>query len=408
MLTFIKIAWRNIIRNKKRSLITIGAVGFGLGALIFLLSFVEGAHRQMIENYTSLVTGHIQIHVQGFQQTKKLELNIPQADLVMDKLKKIPEVKTVSTRVKSVGLISSSESSSGVAIVGIQPEQENKISSIYKRLRSGRFLTDQDHDGILIGADLAKSLNVNLGDKTVIMSQALDGSIAAGAYYIKGIFSTGTEEVDQGMVFITLPAAQELYVMPNAVSEITVNLSSAQDASISAAKIRQILNSKDLEVLSWKEISPSFQQWIEFDVGFMWIIVGIVTLVAAIGILNTVLMGVLERTREFGILLALGTKRNEIIAIVGWESIFLAVVGSFIGIILGAGLTYFFNQAGIDLTLFTKALNSLYIDAVVYPIMNIHKAVTAVILILLSSIFASVYPAWYAASLKPMEAIRRM
>ncbi len=406
MQTFIKIAWRNITRNKKRSYITITAVGFGLGALIFILSFVEGAHQQMIENYTSVLTSHVQIHHDGFYQKKKLELNITDPQNIKNKLKSLPSLVSVSQRIKAVGLISSSESSAGVRIIGVQPSEEQHVTVIYKRVKKGKHLSENDNDTIVLGAKLARNVDVQLGDKVVLMSQALDGSIAAGAYRIKGIFDTGTDEVDQGLVFITHQAAAELFVMSDATSELAFKTASAKEVSQTVALIRSTLNRPDLEILSWQDISPSFKQWIEFDNGFMWIIVFIVMMVAAIGILNTILMGVLERTREFGILLALGTKQKEIVFIVGWESFFLATLGGFIGIILGVGLTAFFGKVGINLTLFTKALNSLYIDAVIYPQLNVPHAVISIILILTASLIVSIYPAWHAAHLKPMEAIR--
>jgi putative ABC transport system permease protein len=408
METFVKIAWRNIIRNKRRSLITIFAVGFGLGALIFILSFVEGAHRQMIENYTSLTTSHIQIHRLGFYQKKKLELNLPDYRKIMEKTLRLPSVKAAAPRIKSVGLVSSTESSAGCLIMGISPEDEKQISTLYKRVRQGSYLEKGGDEDILIGASLAKNLAVQLGDKIVIMSQALDGSIAAGAFRIKGIFDTGTEEIDQGVTFITHTAAETIFVMPEATSEIAVRIDSAEKAPAVGKKIRQTVADLNFEVLSWQDISPSFRQWIEFDNAFIWIIIFIVMIVAAIGILNTVLMGVLERTREFGILLALGTKQKEIVSMVGWESFFLATVGGLVGLLIGVGATVYFSHAGLNLSLFTSALNSLYIDAIIYPQLNVSGTIMSLQLILTASLLVSIYPAYYAAHLKPMEAIRSM
>jgi len=404
--TFSKIAWRNITRNKRRSLITICAVGFGLGALIFMLSFVDGAHKQMIENYTSLMPGHIQIHRQGFHQKKKLELNISQPAAIVAQVKKNPSVQAVALRIKAVGLISSAESSAGIMVIGIYPDDEKNVSTLHKRLREGEFLKNDSNQDIVLGVSLAKNLSVHLGDKVVIMSQALDGSIAAGAYRIKGIFDTGTEEVDQGLVLITHQAAQDLFAMPEATSEIALRIHSATDSPVIADQIRKNLVQPDLEILPWQEISPSFQEWIEFDNGFIWIIVCVVMIVVAIGILNTILMGVLERTREFGILLALGTKQKEIVIIVGWEAIFLSALGSLAGMLIGISLTIFFDKTGINLNLFTKALNSLYIDAVIYPQLNLGHMLTSVVLVLTTSLIVSIYPAWHAARLKPMDAIR--
>ena len=408
-MTFLKIAWRNITRSKRRSCITISAVGFGVGALIFIWGFVEGAHRQMIENYTSLLTSDIQIHQKGFHQSQKLETHLLNPETLLVALEKNAQIKANAPRIKAVGLVSSSESSSGVMILGVDPEKESSVSTLHRRIKTGAFLDMERDSGIILGATLAKNLNVSIDDKIVLMSQALDGSIASGAFIIQGLLDTGTEEIDKGLALITLRAAQELFVMPRAISEIAIRLNPAAESRTTARKLKDILpQNSDLEILPWQEVSPSFQQWIEFDNGFIWIIVFVVMIVVAIGILNTVLMGVLERTREFGILLALGTKRQEIITMVAWESFFLGTIGSLMGLLLGLALNTYFGKTGIDLTAFTKALNSFYIDSVIYPSLNVTHSAVSVMLVLTTSIVVSIYPAFHAANLKPVEAIRSL
>lgn len=406
MSIFLKIAWRNITRNHRRSLITVSAVGFGLGALIFIWSFVDGAHKQMIENYTSLVTSHIQIHQKGFQQNQRLELNIAEADKILAQLKTIPGIKAMAPRIKAVGLVGSAESSAGVIVMGVEPEKEKMVSSLPRRIKSGTFLNNDDPEGIVIGASLAKNLNVDVGDKIVIMSQALDGSIASGSYRITGLMDTGAEEIDKGLALIHYATAQELFVMPGAASEIAIQARSAFEAPRIAKSIQKELNNPQLEILPWQEIAYSFMQWIEFDNGFIWIIVIVVMIVVAIGIMNTVLMGVLERTREFGILIALGTQRKEILWMVGFESFFLGLIGSAVGLTAGGLLTLYFQKQGINLSVFSNALNSFYIDALVFPILNFKHLATSIVLVLGTSMIVAIYPAWHAANLKPIEAIR--
>ncbi len=408
MFTFIKIAWRNIIRNKKRSSITLSAVGFGLGALIFIWAFVDGAHKQMIENYTSLISGHIQIHAKGFHQKEQLETYIEQPEEIEKSLRSNPAVLSFTQRVKAAGLVSSSEHSSGVYILGIDPRHENEVSTIYKKVKQGSFLQENSDKEIVLGIGLANNLNVGLDEKIVIMSQALDGSIAAGAFHVKGLLDTGTEEIDKGAVLITHKAAQELFVMHDKTSEIAIRLKDVEEAQHVSSLIHQKLNSPDLEVLPWQRISTVLEQWIEFDNGFIYLIVIVVMIVVASGILNTVLMGVLERTREFGILLALGTKRKQILAMVAWESLFLGIIGSFSGALLGIILTIYFAKTGIDLSMFTGALSTSYLDPYIYPVSETGHVVISIALVLTISVLVSIYPAWHAGNLKPVEAIRSM
>ncbi len=406
MFTFIKIAWRNIIRNRKRSSITLSAVGFGLGALIFIWAFVDGAHQQMIENYTSLISGHIQIHAEGFHQKEQLETYIEQPEKIKKSLRSNPSILSFTKRVKAAGLVSSSEHSAGVYILGIDPKHENEVSTIYKKVKQGSFLQENSDKEIVLGATLAKNLNVGLKEKLVIMSQALDGSIAAGAFHVKGLLNTGTDEIDKGVVIITHKAAEDLFVMNDRTSEIAIRLTDVENSKKASALIRKNLNSPELEVLSWQEVSAVLEQWIEFDNGFIYLIVLVVMVVVAIGILNTVLMGVFERTREFGILLALGTKRKQIIEMVAWESLFLGVIGSFLGSIFGILLTMQLGKTGINLTMVSSALTSFYMDPYIYPVSKILHIVISVVLVLVTSVIVSIYPAWHAANLKPVEAIR--
>ncbi len=406
MFTFIKIAWRNITRNRKRSSITLSAVGFGLGALIFIWAFVDGAHQQMIENYTSLISGHIQIHSKGFHQKQQLETYITQPEEITLQLKENPHVLAFSPRIKATGLVSSPEHSAGVYILGIDPKHEKEVSTINKKIKKGTFLQENSDKEIMLGIRLAENLNAGLDEKIVIMSQALDGSIAAGAFHVKGLLDTGTEEIDKGVVIITHKAAEDLFVMHGRTSEIAIRLRDVEDSQKVSALIRKELNSPELEVLSWQEVSAVLEQWIEFDNGFIYLIVLVVMVVVAIGILNTVLMGVFERTREFGILLALGTKRKQIIEMVTWESLFLGVIGSLLGSIFGILLTMQLGKTGINLTMVSSALTSFYMDPYIYPVSKTLHIVISVVLVLVTSVIVSIYPAWHAANLKPVEAIR--
>jgi ABC-type lipoprotein release transport system permease subunit len=240
------------------------------------------------------------------------------------------------------------------------------------------------------------------------MSQAFDGSIAAGAYYVSGLLDTGTDEIDKGLALISYASAQKLLVMGDRASELAVRLSSAGESPAVVAQMRPSLEKYGYEVLTWQEISTSFLQWIEFDNGFIWIIVVITMIVVAGGILNTILMGVMERTREFGIIMALGTRPAQVIATVAWESSFLGVLGIAFGLAIGLGLTLYFQRFGIDLTIVAGALNSFYMDSIIYPKFSPNYVLVTTGLVLVISVISSVYPAWYASRLKPIEAIRSL
>ncbi len=305
MATFFKIAWRNVLRNKYRSLITASSIAIGFASLVFIRAFVDGSHYQMVENYTDLLSGHIQVHKKGFNENMGIRLSITDPGAVAAVLKSNPQVKVFTERVKDYALISSAEQSSGILLMGVDPVKEKQVSTLYKKIRDGEFISD-DKD-IVIGKAMAKTLNVNIGDKVVIMTQGFDGSLASDAYRVSGLLDTGSDEIDKGIALITLKAAQDLFVLGNRISEFTVKVASHEEVDAVAAQLRRDLSSGDYEVLTWKQISPILVQWIEFDVAFINLLLAIVLLVVAAGILNTLLMGILERVREFGIMMAIGT-----------------------------------------------------------------------------------------------------
>ncbi|MCK9603093.1 MAG: ABC transporter permease [Candidatus Omnitrophica bacterium] len=406
MRTFLKIAWRNIIRSKWRSLITIAAIAFGLAALIFIRAFVEGADRTMIENYTDLIPGHLQIHKIGFHKKMGLERSILAPEKLIEVIKAEPEVVNVTRRIKDYCLVSSSEHSSGVLLMGIDPSTEPQVSYLHKRIRHGEYLSKDKDDQIILGKVLAEILNVELGDKVVIMGQAADGSLASGAYRLCGILDTGAEEIDKTVALITLKAAQQLLVMEGKISELTLRIESVYNAADVSQKLKAKIDTKEFEVLTWKEISPLTAQWLEFDRAFINYILFIVLLVVASGIFNTLLMSVLERIREFGIMLALGTKRIQIVLMVALESLILGVIGSALGVTIGVAVSLYFGSRGVNLGKFASALENYYTGSIIYPRLYLDYVVGFSLIVLITSVLVSFYPAWRAANLKPVEAIK--
>ena len=406
MNTFLKIAWRNIARNKFRSLITIAAVAVGLAALVFLRAFVDGADIQMVRNYTDLISGQVQIHKLGFHKRMGLERSISDIEKLDSLIKSMPDIVAYSKKIKDFVLLGSAEQSSGVLLFGIEPEQEKKVTKLHERIREGEFLS-KDNDGqIVLGKTLLEILNVEVGDKVVVMGQAADGSLASAAYRICGVLDTGAEEIDKGIALITLKAAQDLFVMDGRISEFTLRCGEVYELDEAVKQLKSGLDPKVYEILSWEDISPMLKQTLDFDRIFFDIILFIVLMVVATGILNTILMGVLERIREFGIMLALGTKRGQIVLMVTLESLFLGLIGITCGLLLGVLASLYFGRQGIDLSIFGTAFESWYVGSVIYPRLFFRNLWLSSLAVFFISIVASLYPAWKAAKLKPVEAIR--
>jgi len=360
----------------------------------------------MIENYTDLFSGHIQIHPKGFQKKMSLELSISNKDEIEPLLKNNPQILFYSERIKNYSLISSAENSSGILLMGIDPEKEKNITKLNKRIRRGKFLSKEKNDEIVIGKDLAEILNTDLGKKVVIMTQGADGSMTASAYRICGILDTGAEEIDKSLALINLSSTQELLVLDNKISEFVIRTNSVFAIDKITNELKNKVDSKKFEVLSWKEISPITQQWLEFDRAFSNVILLIVLIVVSAGILNTMLMAVLERIREFGIMLALGTRRKKVVFTVGLESFFLGLIGVSFGSILGLGLTNYFSEKGIDLSKFSQAFEAYYTGSIIYPRAFKGYVFLWSLIVLLVCVVTSIYPAYKAANLKPADALR--
>jgi ABC-type lipoprotein release transport system permease subunit len=332
-----KIAWRNIWRNLRRTLITVSAIGFGLSVLLFHQSFVTGFQGVFIENSVRLHTGHIQIHREGYQRQKKVELVIEEQEALEAEaiLEGIDGVEAYSMRVNFRGLISSAENSSGVQIFGIEPEREGEVTLISRKMRVGEYLSPDDDDSIILGRTLADDLAVGLGDKVVIMTQALDGSLGAELFRVRGLFESGSPQFDEAVVYVTKGAAQGILEMGAGVNEVAVLVEDGDVVEGISEKLKGATAGSGLEVLSWLEISPQIAQTLELQGSGLLIVLAIIFAIVALGVINTMLMSVMERIREFGVMLSLGTRPRHIVTIIITEAFCLGVLGLLFGVFRG-------------------------------------------------------------------------
>lgn len=406
MKTFFVIAWRNILRNRRRSLITIFAIGFGLGAMIFVRGYIDGAHLQMKENFTGLLMGHIQIHSKGFEKTMAINRVIKDPTPIESILQGRPEIVVYSRRVRTFCLFSTTENSVGGMLIGIDPVNESKVSKIRNSVVSGRFITAEDVRGIVLGNVLAENLLVTLGDKVVAMAQATDGTLGAEAFRVKGIIKTGVEEIDKGVAFVHLQDVQRMLVLKEAVTDFVIRVDSFDRLNGVAQVLKAKLPIDDLEIMTWSEISPILQQWMDFDEAFAYVFLLIVLVVIVAGILNTILMSLLERTREFGVMMALGTKGYQLALMVGIESFLLGLMGMIIGMMIGLSSTWIFSYWGIPISSKVKeAMASFFMSDVIYPTIEIEHVISSALVVLISSILISLYPAWKVSKLRPVKAL---
>ncbi|WP_020405231.1 FtsX-like permease family protein [Hahella ganghwensis] len=399
----LNLALRNIWRNPRRSIITLAAIAVGVWALIFIWAFIDGMNEQMIVNNIQYLSGHIKIHRQGYHQNKVLALSIP-ASQSLD-INQISGVTASTARVEATALVSSQKNSSTVLVFGVDPDTEREVTTLHKTLISGRYLSGQPLE-VVVGDNLARDLNVDVGETLDLIVQASDGSIGADRFHIVGLLNTGIDKLDENLLIIPIGDAQELYSLWGQYTSWVIRLVNRQEVEDTAEKLAAQLGA-GYEILPWFRLLPSVVQAVEFHEAVAYVVLLVVFVVVAAGIANTLLMSVLERMREFGVMRALGTQSLDIVLLVQWESILLAVLGLIIGNVLGIGFTGYWAREGIDLSMYTEAMETMPgLSGIVYPLMRVDHILLVSAVVFIVCIVPAQFPAWRASQLDPVQAIR--
>lgn len=398
------LAWRNIWRNKRRSLIIIAAIAVGLLCGLFTSAIMFGMGESLINTTIDRDLGHIQIHTKSFEDDKLLSDTIPSAGNIVNNISQKPNVTGVSSRLIIEGMISSATSSGGVRVTGIQPQDEMKVTSVHNNIIVGKYFSDNIQNQILLGYKLAENLGLKEKSKVVLSFQGLDGSIIYGAFRVTGIFRTESTMFDRSTVFIKENDILSLIASQPICHEIVVRLNSSENVD---SLYTNLAKSYDyLSVKSWKELAPELKLMDEMIGLQLSIFMGVILFALLFGITNTMLMSVLERVREFGVLMAIGMKRKKVFLMVILETITLAIVGGIVGMILAIITITYFGSAGINLSAFAAGLSEWGLGTILYPILPATFYLSITVMILLTAVFSAMYPAIKAIKLKPAKAIR--
>ena len=401
----LKLAVLNIMRNARRSLITVLAVAVGLASLLFLWAFTDGSQEQQRDNVIRLYTGHIQIHAKGFEDKLAPELTLPNRIEVMKKIKELPFVEGVTEHVKSEALVGTSQQTKGVILIGMDPISHPSVLSLKKDTREGAFLQPEDNRKVLMGASLAKRLEVGLGDKVVIMAQAVDGTLAGYAFRVGGLIHSGSRMIDDLHVFVTAAAARELLGIEENSHEIVVRLKKRSDIPAFETAVRKFLPEDQYTLSSWDKIAPEVNQWASYTENIIRVMLIAIMAVIGVGVMNTILMSIFERTKELGVMVAIGTKPSQMIAMIFLETLVLEFIGIILGIGLGIFLAWYYGRIGIPLSGFKEAFAESFMSSIIYPQLMPYRIWECVRLLLLVTSFISLYPAIRVARMEPVKAI---
>jgi ABC-type lipoprotein release transport system permease subunit len=344
----LKMAFRNIFRQKRRTVLTALSMFGGFVMATVFIGWADGSYNGIIDNFTRHTFGHIQIHEKTYLDRPSLYKTIGNFPQLEEKLAQVENVDSWAPRIYSAGLASVAEKTSGVRIIGIDPQKEVATTGFDKKLVEGKMFTQSGYEAI-IGKGVAKILNARLHDKIDIVSQGADGSIANDRYSIVGIVDSGDEISDRTSLYLPLQQAQELLVLEERIHEVAITVSRLRDIKKAHPSIQAILGDERLVADPWQVFARSFYIAMKADMEGMWISLLIIVLIVAVGVLNTVLMSVLERTREYGVLKAIGTKPGQIIKLVLTEVNIIAVLSVLLGIAVGLIINSILAQKGINL-----------------------------------------------------------
>lgn len=399
---FLKLAYRNIFRQKRRSFFTILSIMGSFVLCSMAIGLVYGTYGKVINTFTSGHSGHIQIHAQGFLERPSLFKNIKDSESVISHFSNHPKIKAYSPRVMSSVLSSLGEKTTGAKIFGILPEQESKTTTMSQKILKGKFLSGEVNNDVVLGHALSKILGAKLGDSIILMTQAADGSMANDAFKVVGIFNESSDSMEARHIYMHLQYAQDFLVLGTRIHEIAITINDFNDARNVAELLGK--NIKDLDVSPWQVIEAEFYKAMTADQTGIWINLGILIFIVSIGVLNTVLMTILERTREFGILKAIGTRPRDIFIMVVMETSMLAFVSIFIGLFFALAINFKLSTFGIPypmpIEIGGMALHHLYSEVTFFNLWIPALVVT------LSSIGVSLIPAFRAAQIVPVKAIR--
>ena len=401
----IKIAWRNIWRNLTRSLVVIGAIIIGIWSIIFLVGMVNGMIDSYVDNAIKNEVSHIKIHHPEFIKDKESKYYIPDVISVKNMVDTITGVKAVSFKTIINAMISSSHSGRGISAIGVVPKGEVMVSGVSDRIIKGNYLSGTKKNQIIISKRTAEKLKVKLRSKVVLTFQNLENEITMGAFRIVGLFETGNNMYDESVVFVNQNDINNLLDFNGNGHEIAILINDLSDLDKIQKNIATLF--PNLLVRTYKEVQPElalFQSQIKMA-GIIYMVIFMLALI--FGIINTMMMAVLERVRELGMLMSVGMNKGKVFNMIVVETILLAMVAGPVGLTLGYFTTSYFHKQGINLFFYSEeGMKQFGFDKFIYPNVEPETYYQLVVAVSLTALLGSLYPAWKAIRLRPVEAIR--
>lgn len=403
---FLKLAWLNIWRNKRRTLITIASVFFAVLLAITFRSVTEGVYENMIHNVVSYSSGYLQIHKKGYWDEQSIDNSFEASEPLNQRLLSNPEVTQLMPRLESFALSSFGEKTKGVLVLGIDPASEKTVNRLDEKVSKGNYFSRDSENVILLGSALAEQLGAGINDTLVLIGQGYHASSAAGKFNIIGLLELGSPELNSNVIYMPLPTAQYLYGAENRLTSVSLMLGKTSELDNSKKKVLNTIDTDFYEVMTWKQMMPEMDQFIEADSAGHYIIIIVLYLIISFGLFGTLLMMTFERNHEFGILIAIGMKKRLLAFVVLLESIMISLIGCLLGIFGGMLLVRLFTEHPIR---FSGSLQEVYEDYGFEPIIYFsgHPRIfiNQTLIVLVLAIFLALYPGYKVIRLRPVDAI---
>ena len=399
------ISWRNIWRNKGRSLVVIFSIAIGIWALIFMISFMNAFLINYVKNQVKYETSHIQIHNPFFKTDYEIKYTIADGADLNEFLNSSDKVKAISARSISNGMIASPRKALGIKIRGVDPENESAINKVDSFIEEGSFFEGEMRNPVVIGYKTAERLKVKLNSKVVLTFQNINGDLVSGAFRIAGIVRSKSPTYNDHTCMVRRDDLNRLLEIGDSFHELAILVKTDDDEFKLAAQMEKEFPKHIVQ--SWKQLSPELEFFQSTSAGFLWILQIIVMIALIFGIINTMLMSVLERFKELGMLLAVGMNKRRVFSMIMLETLYLAMVGTPIGLLISALTMNYFNVHGMDLSAYSERLEAYGYDNILYPYVEIDTYVQVIIGVFVTAMLGALYPARKAIKLKPAEALNK-
>ena len=405
-----RMAWRNLWRHRGRTLIMTSAVALTYAIMLLSMGMNDDAHGHMLEEAAAAAGGQVIVHAQDYWDTRASDLAIADAEAVLRTVRAVPGVVAAMPRILMNGLVSTSAGTQPVLFYAVDPDAEPALRDPADNLVSGAFLTGIEPDPIVLGSGIVRELELELGDRVVVTTSDVEGEVTRALFYLTGVFETGLREVDEGVAYTSVQAAQRVALMPGMLTQIGILGVPDADALSLAADVRNALGNEGLEVLAWQEAVPDMVGFTELDDAFGYIYLGVIFLVVLFSIANTFLMAVMERVRELGLLSALGLRGRRIAHLLLAETALMTAIAIACGFVLGYAGHLAASHWGISMAAWgLEEIEISGIDLsklVLRSQLNPAKWAFGSVLVVLATMASALYPAWRATRLAPAEAMR--